>query len=290
MSVINIERQPRLTVYGAIVQAAKLSGAPMVYVEQTPLNEKLNVFPNEPVDLTTPPNIEYFGIGWGSTYSRPNADNIDEIVNYVHDPLDANLFHLLPMVIRDIGDDDLTPERRAKYAMRATFEVDGVTKVGYFLKQVDRSQTLITADMVVPAENVGGSDTITPITGDSRYLNPTPTKLTDATQRKDGAYVKVRAPIGMVFDAWEMNELINAKQIMTGSDQLEVTEIGLFSAVKKSKTVADGNNNITYTEAMKAQLNLVSPLRFVANDRVGETTTLLQDLGINNPTNFALPF
>lgn len=290
MSVINIERQPRFTLYGAIVQSCMSSGAPMLYIEQTTLNEQLNVFADEVVDTSIVPSRDWFGVGWGSTYSRPNADSIDEIVNYIHDPLDANLFHLLPMVMREIGNDDLTPERRAQYGMRALVNKDGKTYVAYYLKKVDRSQTVITADIVVPPSTPDGTEQVDEVTGDPRYLNPTPVKLTTATERKDGAYVKVRSPVSMVFDPWEMNELLNAKQIMTASSQLEITEIGIFSGVPRDKTVTDGDSTFTYNEVMNAQLNLASPLRFIANDRVGQTTTLIQDMGINSPTNFKLPF
>jgi len=289
-TVINIERQPRLTAYGLILQAARNSGLPMIYIDQTSLNEKLGIFPEEVVDNSIVPATDWFGIGWGSTYTRPTPEGINEVVNYVHDPLDADLFHSLPLLIRKQGQDNLTPEERQNYSGRALFNHEGETLVGYYLKKVDRSQTAIIAEIVVPPSTPNGTEQVTPLEGDPRYLNPTPVELSDATQRKDGAYVRVRAPLALTFSAWEMDELLNAKQIMTKSSQLEVTEIGLFSGVAKTKTVTDADNTITYTEVMNAQLNLASPLRFIANDRVGRSTSLTQEMGVNSPTNFKLPF
>jgi hypothetical protein len=286
-----LEDMPRFTAWGAIVQTAQFSGVPIPIIDQTTLNKEYNIYPNEQGNHSTPPPPNYFAVGYGSTYTRPNSQLVEESVNYVHDPLDANLFHLCPLVLREQGKDDLTAERRAKYAGRAIINHEGKTYVGYLLKNIDRSASVITADIVIPPESndPDGVATRTPIVGDPRYLSPTPTKLTDATVRKDGAYVEVSCALGMVFDVWELNELIKAKQILTGSS-LEITEVALFSGYKVQKTVADGAASITYNEAIEAQMAVVMPTRIVASHYLDEGITLLHDVGVNNPTNFARPF
>lgn len=289
-SIVRLERTPRLTAYGAIAQAARASKAPMVAVDQMSYNEHYNIFPNDVVDLSSAPDIELFVFGWGSTYTRPNTSGIEEAVNYLHDPLDGNLYNLLPLVMRKKGEDDLTPEQRARLGLRSEMVIDSETWIAYWAHKVDRSQNAIVAEIVVPPSTPDGVESVTPVTGDPSLMSPTPTKLTTDTIRKDGAYVRVRTTLAMTLNAWETNELLKSKQIISGTDQLEVTEIGLLTGYPVTKTVTDGSNTITYTEYLAAQLSLVSPLRQMWNDRVGMDTTLLQDVGINNPTNFVLPF
>jgi hypothetical protein len=286
-----LEDMPRYTAWGAILQVVKIAEVPMLIIDQTALNETLGVYPAEVGDHTKAPSLNYFGIGYGSTYTRPNSQGVDESVNYVHDPLDAGMFHPTPIVMREQGKDDLTAEQRARLGMRSIMNHGGKTYVCYNLKKLDRSASVVQAFIVTPADSSDPSSTEirTPVTGDPRYLNPTPVKLTNDTVRKDGSYVSIKCNLGMVFNTWELNEIIKAKQILTGSS-LEITEIGIFSAYSASKTVPDGTSSITYTEAIEAQLAIVMPTRIIASHYLDEGLTLYHDVGISNPTNFARPF
>lgn len=291
-SPIAIEDLPRLTAWGAIYQTAAFAGVPIPIIDQTTLNEEFNVYPTESGDHSKPPGLDYWIVGYGSTYTRPNdLTGVEESVNYVHDTLDANVFHTVPMVMREQGKDDLTPAQRSKLGLRAIENHGGKTYVVYKARKIDRSGSVISAEVVIPpADNdPEGVEVRTPIVGDPRYLKPTPVKLTTDTIRKDGAYVNVSCPLGMTLTPWELNELIKSKQIITGS-ALEVTEVAVVTAYNAQKTVADGDNTITYTEAIEAQMAIVMPTRIVAAHYINEGITLNHDVGVSNPTNFMLPF
>ena len=84
--------------------------------------------------------------------------------------------------------------------------------------------------------------------------------------------------------------MLNAKQILTGTAQLEITEIGLFSGIPKTVTNSGTGEAVVYNEALRAQLNVVSPHRILLNQFVGRELVINHDFGVDDPTSFNYVF
>lgn len=277
---------PRRTIWGSQIQTANYTRGKISWVEFTTLNEKYNVGKDVAVENDEFPALEYFGIGRGSTYMKVLSDKSKDTVNYIHEPTDAALFFQMPFVLRTF-DNDLSPSERAKYAIRALKVVNGIKYIAYYLKALDRTNTDVVAQIIIP-ETGDTPKEVKPITGDIRFLNPVATEPEVATLRTDGAYTNITSIMLSQMTSWDIDEMINAKKIMTGNSQLEITEIGLFSALPKTITSPTevGNAPIQYTEAIKATLNTTSPHRILVNSYVGRNLSIEHDLGVNDPTNF----
>lgn len=284
----DLNLEPRRTTWGAIVQTANYVRVPVPFLTGTTINEKFSVFPNESIEDTDYPELNYFGYGRGSTYMKVISDGSNESSNYLHEPLDAVLFNQMPFIMRTL-DNDITSAQRANYALRAIVEHNSISYVAYYLKRLDKSSSIITNSVVVPATATELEESNL-VVADPRYLSPTPTKADAGTERTDGAYVRVSCIVESKMDAWDIDEMLNAKQILTGSSQLEITEIGLFSGVPKTVSNAVTGSTVTYTEALRAQLNVVSPHRLLLNQYVGRELSINHDFGVDDPTSFNFIF
>lgn len=288
MSAKDLSLEPRRTTWGAMVQTAAYARVPLDFLAGTTINEKYNVFASEPINRETDfADLGYFGIGRGSTYMKVVSVGT-ESTNYLHEPVDAILFNQQPFILRTL-DNDIPADKRAKYALRAIVEINSVLYVAYYLKRLDKSLSTIVASSVIPATSEAPED-VNPLVSDPRYLNPTPTKPEAGNERTDGKYVRVSCLVQSKMDAWDIDEMLNAKQIITGTTQLEITEIGIFSAISKTVTDDSTGTSITYTEALRAQLNVVSPHRIMVNHFAGRELIINHDFGVDDPTNFQFNF
>lgn len=286
---INLNLEPRRTTWGAVAQTAAIAKVPVDYLAGTTLNEKFGVFQNESINSATDyQELSYFGIGRGSTYMKVLSDSSSQSENYLHEPFDAALFYQLPFVLRTI-DNDIPAEKRVKYAMRCIVEKDGIKYVAYYLKALDKSSSSITTKTVVPATDTE-SETSTDLISDPRYLNPVPTKADAGNVRTDGAYIRVSLLLQSKLDAWDISEILNAKQILTGNNQLEITEVGLFVGIPKSVSSSITNEAVVYTESLRTQLSMVSPHRILLNQFEGRELVINHDLGVDDPTSLSYIF
>ena len=285
-TIENLRLFPRRTVWGSQIQTANYTRGKIKYVEFTTLNEKFSVGQNVDLKDDQFPALSYFGVGRGSTYMKALSDGSRENVNYIHEPTDAALFYQLPFVLRT-EDNDLSAVERNNFGIRTSLTVNGNKYIAYYLHVLDRTNTEVVAQVITP-ETDDQPKQIKPIEGDIRFLNPTPKEPDSGVINTDGKYTNVTSILKSVLTSWDIAELINSKKIITGNDQLEITEIGLFSAFPMNITSPTGVGSvpIQYTEAIKAQLNVTAPHRILVNSYVGRTLTIEHDLGVNDPTNF----
>lgn len=282
----DLSLEPRRTTWGAMAQTAAYTRAPISYVPETTLNEKYNFAEEVAIDpLLEFPFLEYYGYGRGSTYMKILPDNSGEATNYLHEPVDAALFYQMPFVLRDL-DNDIPAAKRAELAGRCIMTMeDGTRKIAYFLRKLKRDTATVKGYKVIP-ETADTPEQKTELVGDPAYLNPVPKADDSGVDRTDGAYTRVQAILLSELDTWDISEMINAKQLLTGNSQLEVTEIGLFSAIPKDYTSDITGVNVTYKEAVRAQLNLVSPQRIIINSFAETGLSIQHDLGVDDPTSF----
>lgn len=284
--VASLTMLPRRTVWGSAVQTANYTRGAIRYVQYTTINEKYNIGEDVSLEPNEIPFPDYWGIGRGSTYMKVLSDGSRDTHNYIHEPVDAALFFQQPFILRTF-DNDISPSQRKNYAIRTVVQVNGVKYIAYFLKKLNRTNTEVVAQIVVPATEDRPKD-VKPIEGDARFLEPTPYEPTPGTQRTDGMFTNITSVVLSELTEWDVEEMINAKKILTGSATLEITEIGIFSAVTKeiSSPSGYGNSTIQYNEAIKAQLNVTSPHRILINSYIGRGLVIEHDLGVSDPTNF----
>lgn len=280
----NLSLEPRRTTFGAIVQTANWAGLPVNYMPGTTLNEKFDFAVDTPVEDGDRSELNYFSCGRGSTYMSVLSDGTGQTSNYLHEPLDAALHNSIPFALRE-KDNDLTAEQRELLGGRCLYTHNGIEYVAYMLKKLDKTSSVVTASSVIPATEAS-PERVTEVVPDTRYLNPTLTKPEAGNIRTDGAYVRVNAVLVSKLEAWVIDEILNAKQILTGNSQLEITEMGLYTAIPKLESNSITGSNVVYTEAVKAQLNLVAPQRILLNQYVGRDLILNHDVGVDDPTTF----
>ena len=286
----DISLLPRRTVWGSLIQTANYTRGRISWVEFTTLNEKYSVGNEVAVGANELPALEYFGVGRGSTYMKIMSDGSSESRNYVHEPLNASLFFPMPFVMRTF-DNDLSVAERRPYACRVLMPVNGINYIAYMLKELDRNNTEVVGQIVIPATD-DTPKSVKPIKGDIRYLNPKPIEPSAGNVATNNAYTNISSVMLSTLTAWDIAEMINAKTILTGNAQLEITEVGLFSALRKTMTSPSniGASPIEYTEAIRAQLNVVTSHRILINKSEGRSITIEHDLGVSDPTTFKFQY
>lgn len=275
----------RRTVYGSMLQAAKTLDIPMVYLPNSTLNEKFNVQSGVLPPEGKFPSLSYFSFGRGGAYSQPDADGVEEIRSYVHEPTHGGNFAHMPFVLRT-KDNDLTPTERSKYRMRSLVNISGVEYYRYDLMLLDKSDTTIEAFTVKPD---AAGDIETPFIPTSNDLNPTPTKPNiDSTNVVTGSFMATKSKVKMVLTQWQIDEILNAKQILTGNNVLDINEIMIVQGYDKEVTSTDGGNPVTYTEALVAQAAAFFPNRISINNYAGDMLEMSFNAGIDDPLALSL--
>lgn len=270
----------RRTVYGSMLQTALTLRVPMVYLPKSTLNEKFNVQFNVLPPADQYGSISYFSFGRGGAYSQPDADGVEEILSYVHEPSHGGNFAHMPFVLRTL-DNDLTPTEREKFRMRSLYNVGGVQYYRYDLCVLDKSDTTIEAFVVTPDAT---GDVSTEFIPTSEDLNPTPVKPSiDSTNVVSGPYMTVKSVVKMVLTQWMIDEILNAKQILTGNSTLDINEIMIVQGYDSTVTSTDGGQSVTYTEALVAQAAAFFPNRISINNYAGNILEMSFNAGIDDP-------
>ena len=253
------------TIYGDALQAAKNLGKPHVIVPKTTLNEKFQVLADTLPNEDEIPGVRYYTIGNGGyrvtigPKNRPLIDPIDR------DPRWAALYNHLPFVCRPINN-DLTLEQRKNYRLRQIVTLPEGRHVMYWAKVFSIEDFNVNMEITV-----GG--VTKPFVPDSSVLNPTPPALSTGgvTKTSDG-YVEATAPLELVFNAFDVAELINACKIIYNDErEAVVNEIGWGAAVDRVVTITGANGlPAQMTEAIGFQLvNTMSADHNVAQNNQG---------------------
>jgi hypothetical protein len=167
------------------------------------------------------------------------------------------LYNHLPFIIREVTE-DLTPGERLLYRLRVPRTIDGVNYMCYYAKVLDLS-------MVEPKielrNNTDGIITATDFTPSLADLNPVkPVIPVNGNITSTGNYLASTAKIEFVMNEAEITELLNACNIIYGSDNYAfISEIGLCSGVDRSLMGNFGGPPSAYTEAVGVQImNFIS--------------------------------
>lgn len=245
------------SIYGAYLQTCALLGFNVDIKPNSTLNQKFDLFPNEIFNSDETPTVKYLTIGNGGHTASMGVDGLPLINPVPHSPRHAALYNHLPFIIREVTE-DLTPGERLLYRLRVPRTIDGVNYMCYYAKVLDLS-------MVEPKielrNNTDGIITATDFTPSLADLNPVkPVIPVNGNITSTGNYLASTAKIEFVMNEAEITELLNACNIIYGSDNYAfISEIGLCSGVDRSLMGNFGGPSSAYTEAVGVQImNFIS--------------------------------
>lgn len=253
------------TIYGVDLQTCQLRGIPYPIRQNTTLNEKLNILPTVRHSADTYPRQKYFCIGNKGHKSSLGNGDVEITTPLQHKPTDSSLFGMLPFVVRELNN-DLTPQQRERFALRQVKEFNGRNYIVYWLRRIDDVNTGTNLIYYTTRNNGVTVETTKREFVPSRTNQnpiPEPLRVVD-TNSLDGDYVRCESVIQLRLTEWDLEEIINAANIVHGSYQYAIiSEIGLVSAVDRTVTAEspNGATSFNYKEVVSAQINT-----FIATD------------------------
>lgn len=240
------------TIYAAHLQTCKLLNKPFTVMENSTLNQKFNVYPEEQPAVNAYPSLCGITIGnKGASYDIAQG-------NYVlttpipHLARHASLYNHIPFVIRHISN-DLSPAERLMYRLRVPLTINGDNYFAYYMRVLD----LTTVVPQVELRNVSGTViTNTPFTPELSDLSPThPTLSNNSLVTTDGDYLVSTAKLVFTLNQQDIVNIREACQILYGDPRFAViNEIGICTGIEKIVAGQLGGTTINYTESVVTQI------------------------------------
>lgn len=223
-------RSSQRTLYCNDIQLHSLFGKPYQPLENTTLNEKFSVLPNQIPTAGTYPTLKYLAIGCGGSVI---IDNVNTYDYNEHLPVDGALFKHIPFVIRK-ATEDLTVTERQGYRMRALVNINGSMYACYYLKVITDYELKPIFNIIRTMESGVTINSPTLSIMDmtkSTILNPEPVnrKLTFDNMNTLDYSTKI-AKINITLSARELEEIKNSIDLMRFPNS-NITEIGLVTGV-----------------------------------------------------------
>ena len=248
--MINVTR----TIYGAQLQANLYFGIPHNPMPKTTLNELYNIHDQVNLLSTEVPSLEYFGIGNGG-HRIVATDFGGKTSTVVHRASDAGSYRPLPFILRDLNN-DLSPVEQAKYGMRTIMPVEGVNKIAYMLKKIDKSNMASELRLTTIANSI---KTTIPFVPNNDNLSPLqPVIPNEGAITSDGSYLSTVTALDLSLTAQDIQEIVDAATaIYNDPEAAIISEISMVSAYVKTVSILDQNRQPasgTYKEAIKAQI------------------------------------
>ena len=127
---------------------AMINRAPMAFLDNSTLNQKLNILPNVNDGPFSYPTINYYAIGAGDQEAYIGASGSTSLRPKSHESTDSAPFRQRPFVLRPIND-DLSDVLRKDYRLRRMETHRGEQYWAYYLKKLPDAEVSPTHDYVV---------------------------------------------------------------------------------------------------------------------------------------------
>lgn len=241
------------TVYGSALQTALLRGIQYAIPAHSTLNEKFGVESGTQPKET--PTLKYFCIGEGGHRLQAGADGVPYAAPIRHRASDAALYKHLPFVTRQEGN-DLTPDERSKLRMRVKETTGTRNYISYYVKCLDEDENSKKIIMEHTTVKDGVANTV-PFVPSSENLKPVAPELDNReATTTNGDFLSVSNDVGIVFDANDVNELINVAKVKFDNPlRAVISEIGLCTGQDKVSTGEGvGTAPLSYTEVVGCQI------------------------------------
>ena len=222
-------RNSQRTLYNIDLHLHQMLGKDYDPQDNTTLNEKFQVLPNEKLPSGIYPTLNYYAIGCGGNLV---IDNVSTYTYNEHLPVDAALFNHIPFVMRDINQGDLNTLERANYRMRVVKNYNGINYACYYLKVIPSYELKPIFYMIRTLESGTSvsSPTLTAMNmTQSSILNPVPVKrdLTFQNHNDLGFATKI-AKLTFSLTQQEITDIQNCLKIMSLENKT-ISEIGLIT-------------------------------------------------------------
>lgn len=241
------------TVYGSYVQTCLALNLPFTAMPNTTLNQKFGVFVDEHASSDSIPTISCIGIGNGGHKIEIGENNIAKPVPILFTPDQASLYNQLPFLMRPVAE-DISAVDRAKYRCRALVTFNNIPYVAYYLKVIDKTATIATAEYK-HVEN--GVISAYPYAPDISKLVPVPPVVNNAGQNVTiSDYLSVSARIPFVMNTTDIEEYKNVCSIIFGdANYAMISEIAICTSVDRAVTANINGVATGYTEAIDTQVS-----------------------------------
>lgn len=270
------------TVYAALVQTAAYLGVPTPILENTTLNEALDILRTDRPGPNERPTVSLFVWGNLGQHWVPHENGGFENYPVLHRSTDANLYGLMPFVLRELND-DLPPTMRNSYALRKQVSYNGRNYIGYYARRFSKENVVPVASYVTVPEN--GTPVTTAFEPTRANLNPVkPVYLNNGVWATSGDYVTVKAHIELNLNAAELQEMRNVVRIIYGSESFaSMTEIGVCTCVDRViRATGSGGATFNFNEAVAAQIASHMNVNFDLKS-TNDYLSIEVDVGANEP-------
>lgn len=173
-------------------------------------------------------NIElgYLCIGINGHTSITDSNGITNTLPIAHKATDCGLYQIVPFAVKQL-DNDLTDEQRRKYRLRKIIEIDGVLYAAYYLRKLHTDETPTT--VVINSVNDGrvNSSIWKPTIADLRPTKP------NIGYDNDASYITVVSNVSVTFDEEDIENFLDAMELLYGNSNYAITELGYCTAVDK---------------------------------------------------------
>lgn len=241
------------TIYGSYVQAAQFNGAPYTAIENTTLNQKFNVLPDQHTSGTDVPYLQYYGIGIGGVTMELGSNGVYIPVPILFSPDQASLYKPIPFLMRPLNQ-DIASNVRDNYRMRAIVTYNNISYVAYYLKLLPSSATPPQIQLMNVNNGVTNSFPYTPSID---VLNPTPPTVTSQNQNITVAnYLSVSNQLPLKLLEQDIIEIQNSCNIIYGDPNYAViSEIALCTGIDYAATASINGVQTGYKEAIDVQVS-----------------------------------
>lgn len=236
------------TVYGARLQSLQFFGLPYTHVDNTTLNEKLGIFPDQRPSPGEIPRNRYFCISNRGHRLAVGADGFPLTDELPHQPSDGGPYGIVPFILRRASD-DLDPATRSKYCLRRQEVHNGENFVAYYGKRF----SLAGAEVGMFTNTVdAGVTTTVPFVPTSANLNPAPPSIPPTgSVTVSGDYMSVSTMVDLSMSETETAEFIEVAKILFGDERHAViSEIMTVAGCDRMLTAG----SLTYNEVVEAQV------------------------------------
>lgn len=266
------------TLYGSELQTAQFLGIPYVISAKSTLNELFGVETSAVLGDNIYPTVNCFTIGFGGHAQTIGADGTPLTSEVPHLATNVSNYKPLPFVMRQVND-DLSPQEKARYAMRVLKEINGVSYYAYYLRRIDKTN-VATQKQIHTLNNDGSTTVVAFVPGDADLV-PTPPDLSNAgINVLQAKHAVVTAPLTLVLSTQEIAEIIDASMILYGDDRYaQITELAVVTSVDKNVVLSD---QTTFKEAVHAQIAAFTGAAYQLR-YINTTLTTTLDAGVSGP-------
>lgn len=234
------------TVHHARLEQLRSLNIPFAIQDFSTLNEFFSIETSAAIPTGQYPSIQYLAIGNGGHQNV--GPQIQE--SLLHGPADAHLFNHIPFIMRPTSN-DLTAAERVNYRMRTVANYGGTDYAIYWMRVIDLNAAVPTTTVV--EIQAGQVISETPYVPSNASQSPVPVTIDpNDLNLADGRYLETRTPIGIQLTSTDIQEIVNAVNIITGDTRLAtISETAVCSGF--DRVIVPGAtdiNEITHAQVM----------------------------------------